>query len=83
MSADNAHYVKAGKCGLMDMLAGGHVDDVTFGQAIELLRAEDWQALRLLLAGEALHIQYGALILLHKLPVSWMEAAVSCFLQQV
>ena len=52
MSVDNAHYVRAGKCGLMDMLAGGHVDDATFGQAIELLRAEDWEALRLLLAGE-------------------------------
>ena len=54
MSVDNAHYVRAGKCGLMDMLAGGHVDDATFGQAIELLRAEDWGSLRLLLAGEAL-----------------------------
>lgn len=58
MSADNAHYVRAGKCGLMDMLAGGHVDDATFGHAIELLRAEDWEALRLLLAGEALHPRY-------------------------
>ena len=35
----------------MDLLAGGHVDEVTFRQAIELLRAEDWEALRLLLAG--------------------------------
>lgn len=61
MSADNAHYVRAGKCGLMDMLAGGHVDDVTFGQAIELLRAEDWEALRLLLAGEALYLQHSTL----------------------
>lgn len=61
MSADNAHYVRAGKCGLMDMLAGGHVDDVTFGQAIELLRAEDWEALRLLLAGETLYLQHSTL----------------------
>lgn len=43
--------VSTGKNGLMDLLAGGHVDDVTFRQAIELLRAEDWEALRLLLAG--------------------------------
>ncbi len=36
----------------MDLLAGGHVDEITFRQAIELLRAEDWEALRLLLAGK-------------------------------
>ena len=52
MSAANAQAVSAGKSGLMDMLAGGHVDDATFRQAIEFLRAEDWEALRLLLAGE-------------------------------
>ena len=54
MSTAGAGSVSAGKSGLMDMLAGGHVDDVTFRQAIELLRAEDWESLRLLLAGEHL-----------------------------
>lgn len=82
MSVDNAHYVRAGKSGLMDMLAGGHVDDATFGQAIELLRAEDWEALRLLLAGEALYLQYGALKLLYKLSISRMVASVSRILPQ-
>lgn len=53
MPVDSAYFVRAGKCGLMDMLAGGHVDDATFRQAIELLKLEDWEALRLLLAGEA------------------------------
>lgn len=56
MSVDSAYFVRAGKCGLMDMLAGGHVDDATFRQAIELLKVEDWEALRLLLAGEALFL---------------------------
>ena len=41
----------AGRAGLMDMLAGGHVDDATFAQAVELLKLEDWGSLRLLLAG--------------------------------
>ena len=40
-----------GKAGLMDLLAGGHVDDATFAQAIQLLKLEDWESLRLLLAG--------------------------------
>ena len=51
-SASGSQAVSAGKSGLMDMLAGGHVDEATFRQAIELLRAEDWEALRLLLAGQ-------------------------------
>lgn len=33
------------------------MDDATFRQAIELLKVEDWEALRLLLAGEALVLQ--------------------------
>lgn len=36
----------------MDMLAGGHVDDTTFAQAVDLLKLEDWGSLRLLLAGK-------------------------------
>ena len=51
MPSTQPSVVNTGKNGLMDLLAGGHVDDVTFRQAIELLRAEDWEALRLLLAG--------------------------------
>ena len=51
ISVSGSQAISAGKSGLMDMLAGGHVDEATFRQAIELLRAEDWEALRLLLAG--------------------------------
>ncbi len=57
MSSAAPGHVSAGKSGLMDLLAGGHVDEVTFRQAIELLRAEDWEALRLLLAGMHLNPQ--------------------------
>jgi len=52
MSSLRPAQVSASRSGLMDLLAGGHVDEITFRQAIELLRAEDWEALRLLLAGK-------------------------------
>ena len=61
MSSAGAAQITAGKHGLMDMLAGGHVDEVTFRQATDLLRAEDWEALRLLLAG-ACHLPSHSLL---------------------
>ena len=54
MFATGGQQVGTGKAGLMDLLAGGHVDDATFGQAIQLLKLEDWESLRLLLAGNCL-----------------------------
>lgn len=51
MFATSINAVGAGKSGLMDILAGGHVDDATFAQAVDLLKLEDWGSLKLLLAG--------------------------------
>ena len=52
MFATSIKAVGVGKSGLMDILAGGHVDDATFTQAVDLLKLEDWASLKLLLAGQ-------------------------------